>query len=81
MDIKIPKMGQGPAKPATEQDIKKRKVGFTHEDLQRDVNPQPPKNDAEVKPRDYTLSIQGYDSYRTTEIVTHDEDQKDREIP
>lgn len=80
--VDIPMMGQGPATPATEEDIERDKIGFTGPNLHRRVDPQIPAPDSEeYKPRSYDIGIYGYDSYRTVEIYLHDEESETSEIP
>lgn len=77
-----PLVGQGPAKLANDEDLQRDNVGFTHPNLHRRVDPQSPEPDSdEVAPRDYMFAIQSTDSYRTTEIITHDEESVTSEIP
>lgn len=81
MAIERPKMEQGPAKVASGEDEQRQQIGFTNPNLHRIVEPLEPTDKEETRPRDYMFSIQGYDSYRTTEIFYHDEEQTDKEIP
>lgn len=81
MAVERPMMGQGPAKVASAEDEARQEVGFTNPNLHRIVDPQDPQDELEVRPRDYILSIQGYDSYRTTEVFYHDEESTTSEIP
>lgn len=81
---KYPKMGQGPAIKISE-DSKiidkaakaKDDAGFTHPNLHRRVY-TPPEGSLNHK---YELGIQGVCSYRTTEILIHDEESTTSEIP
>ncbi len=73
----IPKMGQGPARETDEDDIKRDELGFTHPNLHRRIYTQP---DCTANHK-YSIGIYGYNSYRTTEIITHDEESTDSEIP
>lgn len=81
---KYPKIGQGPATKICE-DSKiidtttktKDDVGFTHPNLHRRVY-TPPEGTLTHK---YELGIQGVYSYRTTEILAHDEESTTSEIP
>lgn len=81
-----PVLGQGPATPATEEDLERDELGFTNPNLHRRVDPQdPPTADdprnQEIAPRDYTLGIQNVHSYRTTTINVHDEESIYDETP
>ena len=93
-NYKTPVMGQGPAKlvaqeleDGTMEVLRKEDYDrhtnskFTGPNLHRMTDPKPPHTEVEVAPRDYMFSIQGYDSYRTTEVFVHDEDSTDTEIP
>lgn len=81
-DIQYPKVGQGPAAIASEEDLKKDKLGYTHPNLHRRVDPQQPAEDSgEVSPRDYRLGIYSVNSYRTTRVNTHDEESSESEVP
>lgn len=80
----FPKVGQGPATKVSEDNKiidaeakAKDDVGFTHPNLHRRVN-TPPEGSLHHK---YELGIQSVDSYRTTEIITHDEESTTSEIP
>ena len=75
-EVPYPEIGQGPAQPATTEDLARDEVGFTNPNLHRRVDPQLTdfNYSAEFKPRSYQFQIQGYNSYRTTSIHTHDED-------
>ena len=81
-----PLAGQGPAKPADEDDLARDALGFTNPNLHRRIDPkQPPVADdprnQEKYPRDYLLSLQNVHSYRTTIINAHDEESIDDETP
>ena len=81
-----PIMGQGPAKPATADELARDELGFTHSNLHRRVDPHDPpvaENplNQEVAPRSYQIGIQNVHSYRTTQINVHDEESIDCEIP
>ena len=70
------------AKPLTPEEQEKDDIGFTAPNLHRRVDPQPPVDPRETRPREYTLGI--YDkihSYRTTDISYHDEESTTCEIP
>lgn len=72
---------QGPAILADDKAIEKDKVGFTNPNLHRRVKEDRTVGDKEYLPREYNLSIQGVDSYRTTESFIHDEESELREEP
>lgn len=75
--ILIPKIGQGSAKEADTNDIQHDETGFTDPDLHRRIYTPPDGTEN----RKYKLGIYGLDSYRTTEIITHDEESTTSEIP
>lgn len=82
---KYPKLGEGPASLASESDLARDELGFTNKNLHRRVDPKEPKTvdkyNQELAPREYTLSIHDVYSYRTTNVIVHDEEQTDIEIP
>ena len=80
-DILFPKVGQGPAKLATDEEIQRDAVGFTHPNLHRRIDPQILTESNEYHPREYQLAINSLNSYRTTTIHSHDEDTELDEIP
>ena len=55
-------------------------VGYTNPNLHRRIDPQEPSAPA-VSPNTYKLSIQNNDSYRLTQVATHDEDSVVSEVP
>lgn len=71
-------VGQGPAKLASEEELKKDEVGFTNPNLHRRIDPAE-RDLPETEPREYKLTIQSVNSYRTTQIITHDEDNTERQ--
>ena len=76
-----PKMAQGPAKLATEEDIAKDDFGITDPNLHRRIDDEAtPLHPSETIPDSYTLSVKSVNSYRTTEHHIHD-DSSDSEIP
>ena len=78
----MPKVGQGVAKPASLEDIERDNNGFTNPNLHRRIESPGTSNlDEGILDRKYSLGIYGNDSYRTTEIVTHDENSTTSEIP
>ena len=81
-----PRIAEGNATLANENDLERDELGFTNKNLHRRVDPQEPVEaenplNQEIEPRRYILSIHGFNSYRTTELVVHDEEQTDLEIP
>lgn len=74
-NMKFPKLGQGPAVIADDEDLKRDATGYTNPNLHRRLDPQKQdfKTTLEVAPRDYSLIIEGKNSYRTTEIHLHDD--------
>ena len=81
MPIDIKYAGQGPWKPAEDEDISKDNLGYTHPNLHRRLDIQQPTDPKELLPREYQVGIYGRDSYRTTTIYMHDEDDEYNEIP
>lgn len=83
LDDKMPKKGQGNAKPLSENESNKDRLGFTHPNLHRRINSPGTKDlNSGILDKKYNLGIYGNDSYRTTRTVTHDEDDFDlSEIP
>lgn len=63
------------ARPADAEDLANDAYGYTHPNLHRRIDPQEPdtSKSGEVLPRDYELSIQGVNSYRTTTTHFHDD--------
>lgn len=81
-DITFPKVGQGPAVVASDDDLQRDDSGFTHPNLHRRIDPQSPDDDSlEYHPREYSLGISSVNSYRTTTIHYHDEETTEDEIP
>lgn len=76
-----PSYGQGPSRIANSDDIERDKVGFTHPNLHRRVDPKVPDNDVEVESKKYSIGIYSLNSYRTTEKIIHDEESEDKETP
>lgn len=73
---------EGTAKPLTPEDEERDRIGFTHPNLHRRVDPQTPTDPRETAPREYILGV--YDkinSYRTENISYHDEESTTCEIP
>lgn len=85
-DFYLGNIGQGPAKLASQEDLDRDALGFTHPNLHRRVDPKAPEiadcelNQEQLK-RSYGLTIQNVTSYQTTHINTHDEDSTSVEIP
>lgn len=77
------KMAQGPAKPATPEEIaKETNPGYTKPNLHRRIdNESTPLDEGEIKPDTYELTVQGVSSYRTTTHTIHDEESTTTEIP
>lgn len=69
------KMG-GIAHLASEDDLIRDGIGFTHVNLHRRIDPTDAGKEykEEFKPRAYYLQIPNLESYRTTEIFVHNED-------
>jgi len=64
--------------------IKRDEHGYTHPNLHRRIDPHTihdDKDHMELKPRQYTIGVLGTNSYRTTEMFTHDEDSETSEVP
>lgn len=77
-------MGRYPATTLTDEDVKRDEHGYTHPNLHRRIDPHTihdDKDHMELKPRHYTIGILGTNSYRTTEMFTHDEDSETSEVP
>lgn len=77
-------MGRYPATTLTDEDIKRDEHGYTHPNLHRRIDPHTIHDDndhMELKPRQYTIGVLGTNSYRTTEMFTHDEDSETSEVP
>lgn len=74
----IEHMGQGPAKLASAEDVEKDELGFTNPNLHRRIDPVE-RDLPETESRKYKLTIQSVNSYRTTQITTHDEDNTERQ--
>lgn len=74
-------MAQGPAHIATSEEIALDDHGLTNPNLHRRIDPQPPTDPTELKPRDYMLAVHGYNSYRTITQYLHDEESTTDETP
>lgn len=76
------KTAQGPAKPATPEEIaKETDPGETKPNLHRRIdNESTPLTEGEVSPDTYSLTVAAVNSYRTTTKTTYSEDS-DLEIP
>jgi len=82
MSENCPKMAQGEAKSANNTDINHDLGGITYPNLHRRIdNECTPKEESEVVPDQYTITVSGVNSYRTTKHTIHDEDATDTEIP
>ncbi len=75
--IKLPQIGQGPAKEANTDEIQHDEAGFTNPNLHRRIYTPPDGTEN----RKYKIGIYGFNSYRTTEINIHDEESTVSEIP
>ena len=75
------KMASGVAKELSEDDKIRDDVGFTNPNLHRRIAETSPVNSFELSPREHLLSVYGDESYHTVNIITHDEDSNDSEIP
>lgn len=82
MSTEVKKVAQGPAKLATAEDLKLDAHGMTHPNLHTRIEPhEPTPESGEVHPRDYDLTVQNVNSYRTTHKHYHDEESSESEIP
>lgn len=82
MNDPLERMGQGPAKKASDHDLERDEWGFTHPFLHRRIDPKDPGTASrEFYPRDYQLGIYQGDSYRTTTCHYHDEESTYDETP
>lgn len=80
MSTEYTKVGQGPAKLATEADLINDETGYTNPNLHRRIDPQE-RPLPELLKREYELGIYNVNSYRTTTTNYHDEDSSVSEIP
>lgn len=81
MDNIIP-TGQGVAKLADAAATSLDDHGMTNPNLHRHVDAKTPSPESgEVAPRKYQFAIQNVNSYRTTRIITHDEESETDEVP
>lgn len=79
---KYPQTAQGEAKPATQTDISHDNGGITYPNLHRRIdNENTPKEEGELAPDTYKISVSGVNSYRTTKHTVHDEESTTSEIP
>ena len=75
-------LAQGPAKPATADDLVKDAEGVTYPNLHRRIdNESTPLEEGEVSPDTYSLVVQAVNSYRNTKHTVHDEESTTSEIP
>lgn len=85
MTAQFPQSAQGPAKIATAADLAKDKLGYTNPNLHRRVNSPAELSTQEkaagVLDKTYKFTVAGTDSYRTVEIITHDEESETDEVP
>ena len=74
---------QGPAKPATLEDLEHDREGITKPNLHRRIDPDI-KEEPEGSPvisTEYSITVGGVDSFRTTDQTVHDEDSTTSEVP
>lgn len=77
-----PKLAQGPAKPADIEDLKHDQSGITYPNLHRRIDDEATHLDpGEVQPDQYTISVSGVNSYRTTKHIVHTEDSTNSDTP
>ena len=77
-----PKLAQGQAKPADIEDLKHDKSGITYPNIHRRIDDvATPLDPGEVQPDQYTISVSGVNSYRTTKHIVHTEDSTDSDTP
>lgn len=74
-------MTQGPAVLADEEALKKDEQGLTHPNLHRRIKTDTTTGEQEYLPREYTLSVHGVDSYRSTKTFLHNEESTTTETP
>lgn len=72
---RLRRIGQGPATIADAEALAKDKLGLTHPNLHRRIDPHQKDNPDEVSPRSYKLHIGGFLSFLTTEVHTHVEEE------
>lgn len=78
---KFPTYSQGEAKLASEDDVINDTLGYVNPNLHRRIDEEGVKGEGEYLPPKYTISLQGSDSYRSTQHFIHDEDSEEREEP
>lgn len=81
MSSEFIKMAQGPAVLADEEALQKDAKGLTHPNLHRRIKIDKTVGEEEYLPREYKLSVQGVDSYRSTKTFVHDEESTTTETP
>lgn len=85
--MSIDKLGQGPATKIDEgtDEYIKDQNGFTNPNLHRRVEEPSEVSDSEkeqgILDYKYNLGIYGFNSYRTTETITHSEVSDETEVP
>ena len=77
----FPTYSQGEAKLASEDDVINDNLGYINPNLHRRINEEGVKEDYEYLSPHYIISLQGTDSYRSTQHFIHDEDSEEREEP
>lgn len=79
MSYERPIMGHGNMKPLSDEDEIRDNNGFTHPNLHRRIDASQPEG--EIKPRDYSLFVNGVNSYRLTESYIYEDEDNPNEIP
>lgn len=75
-------LAQGPAKPATEEDLIRDASGITYPNLHRRIDDEgTPLAEGEVAPDQYEITVGAVNSFRTTKHTVHDESSTTSEIP
>lgn len=77
-----PQTAQGQAIPANATDISHDRGGITYPNLHRRIdNDITPESEGELAPDQYSISVSGVNSYRTTKHTVHSEEDNLNEIP
>lgn len=81
-DMNSLNLGHSPAKVATFEDIMKDNIGYTNMNLHRRIDQRDlaERKDGEVI-EEYTVSINGVNSYRTTFVNTQDDSATEDLVP
>lgn len=74
-----PTMASGNMKPLSDEDQARDDLGFTNPNLHRRIDPSQPEG--EYAPRDYSLFVNGTNSYRLTESYDYEDEENPDEIP